>query len=115
EFSSYGFDATNTEEKLAAYHAVENTYLSTFQTLGALGLLLGTLGLGIILVRNVIERRAELATLRAFGFQRKQLGWLVFIESAFLLLVGILSGGSSAAVAVLPHLLSRSPDLPVVS
>jgi putative ABC transport system permease protein len=115
ELSSYSFDATDTEEKLAAYHAIENTYLSTFQTLGALGLLLGTLGLGIILVRNVIERRSELATLRAFGFQRKKLGWLVFIESGFLLVIGICSGAISAAIAVLPHLLSRSPDVPFLS
>jgi len=36
----------STPEKLAAFHRVENTYLSTFQALGGLGLLLGTLGLG---------------------------------------------------------------------
>jgi hypothetical protein len=35
-----------TQRKLAAFHRVENTYLATFQALGALGLLLGTLGLG---------------------------------------------------------------------
>lgn len=115
ELSSYGFDAMHAEEKLASYHAVENTYLSTFQTLGALGLLLGTLGLGIVLVRNVLERRSEMATLRAFGFQRKTLGWLVLTESAFLLAVGISSGGISAGVAVLPHLLSQSPDVPIFS
>ena len=41
------------------------------------GLLLGTIGLGIVLVRNVIERRGELATLRAFGFRRVPVwpGW----------------------------------------
>ncbi|MCI0414108.1 ABC transporter permease [bacterium] len=108
----YGFDAVPSEEKLAAYHAVENTYLSTFQTLGALGLLLGTLGLGIILIRNVIERRAELATMRAFGYRRKTLGWFVLAENAFLLVVGIGAGCFSAGISILPHILAQSPEVP---
>ena len=111
----YGFDAVFTEEKLAAYHAVENTYLSTFQTLGALGLLLGTLGLGIILIRNVIERRRELATMRALGFGRRKLGWFVLIENGFLLTVGIGAGCIAAMISILPHLLKQSPDVPWAS
>ena len=39
---------------------MENTYLSTFQTLGGLGLVLGTFGLAAVLLRNVLERRREL-------------------------------------------------------
>ena len=69
--SDFGFDATNAADRLAAYHRVENTYLSTFQALGALGLLLGTIGLGAIAVRNVLERRRELALLRAVGYRRR--------------------------------------------
>ena len=51
--SRFGFDVSSTGEKLARYQAVRGTYISTFQTLGGFGLLLGTLGLGVILVRNV--------------------------------------------------------------
>jgi putative ABC transport system permease protein len=112
DFDVYGLDGVSAEEKLAAYHAVENTYLSTFQTLGALGLLLGTLGLGIILIRNVIERRAELATMRAFGYRRKTLGWFVLAENAFLLVVGIVAGCFSAAISIMPHILVQSPEVP---
>ena len=96
---------------------MQNTYLSTFQTLGGLGLILGTLGLGIVLVRNVIERRGELATLRAFGFRRSRLALMVLAENAFLLLLGVAVGGVSALVAVAPHLISaggRFPWLPVL-
>ncbi|MEM1305502.1 MAG: ABC transporter permease, partial [Planctomycetota bacterium] len=39
--SDYGFDAEDAERRLAGFLAVQNTYLSTFQSLGALGLLLG--------------------------------------------------------------------------
>ena len=35
--ADYGFDAKSTGEIIKNYHAVENTYLSTFQTLGGLG------------------------------------------------------------------------------
>ncbi|HEX8335503.1 MAG TPA: ABC transporter permease, partial [Pyrinomonadaceae bacterium] len=49
--SDFGFDAASTSERLAGFHRVENTYLSTFQMLGGLGLALGTLGLAAVLLR----------------------------------------------------------------
>src|SRR5207245_9276700 len=51
-----GFDATRSAGKLEAFLVVENTYLSTFQALGGLGLMLGTVGLAIVLLRSVWER-----------------------------------------------------------
>ena len=111
----YGLDVTSTTEKLASYRTVENTYLSTFQTLGGLGLLLGTLGLGIVLLRNVIERSGELATLRAFGFQRSTLSLMLLSENGFLLLVGILIGTVSALIAVAPHLTTPGAQVPWLS
>ena len=111
----YGLDVTATTEKLAGYQAVENTYLSTFQTLGGLGLLLGTLGLGIVLLRNVIERSGELATLRAFGFRRATLALMLLSENGFLLLTGILIGTISALIAVAPHLTTPGAPVPWAS
>ncbi len=111
----YGLDVTSTTEKLASYRAVENTYLSTFQTLGGLGLLLGTLGLGIVLLRNVIERSGELATLRAFGFRRATLSLMLLSENGFLLLTGILIGTVSALIAVTPHLTTPGAQVPWLS
>ena len=69
--ADYGFDATSVADRIAAFHRVENTYLSTFQSLGSLGLLLGTAGLAAVLLRNVLERRRELALLRATATARK--------------------------------------------
>ncbi len=111
----YGFDVTTTAARLAAYHAVEDTYLSTFQTLGGLGLLLGTLGLGVVLLRSVAERRGELATLRAFGFRRGRLGWLVTAENTFLLVLGLALGTAAGLLAVAPQIAASGGRLPWAS
>ena len=107
-----GFDATRTADRLAGYLIVENTYMSTFQTLGGLGLLLGTLGLAVVMARNVLERRAELALLQAIGFSRSSISWLVVSENGFVLVLGILMGTGTALLAVLPHLLSGAAQTP---
>ena len=53
-----------------------------------MGLLLGAAGLAIVLLRGVWERRGELALLRALGFRKGRLAWLVLAENLLLLLVG---------------------------
>ncbi len=110
--ADFGFDTTSTARRLADFQAVENTYISTFQTLGGLGLILGTLGLGIVLLRNVLERRGELATLRAFGFRRRLLTRAVLAENAYLLIVGIAIGTVAGLVAAAPHVLAAGTGLP---
>lgn len=111
----YGFDAASTAEKLAGFHKVENTYLSTFQALGGLGLLLGTLGLAAVLLRNVLERRRELALLQAVGYREDHLRTLVLSENLFLLASGIGIGALCALVAILPAFLARGGHRPDAS
>ena len=111
-YADRGFQATPTAERLQSFLAVENMYLSTFQALGGLGLILGSLGLAVVLLRGVWERRGELALLRALGFRRATLSFLILAENAFLLLVGLLSGTLSALIAVAPHLLSGGGSIP---
>ncbi len=102
-FRDQGFEATDTRRLLSDLLAVQNTYLSTFQSLGGLGLLLGTLGIVAVQLRNVFERRAELALLRATGFSRRRLGLLVMLEHLALLLGGLGIGLVAALVSVIPH------------
>ncbi|MDA1161761.1 MAG: ABC transporter permease [Planctomycetota bacterium] len=108
----YGFDAERVSDRIAAFLVVQNTYLSTFQSLGGLGLLLGTLGLATVMLRNVVERRAELALLRAVGFRASGISVMVLAENALLLVWGLASGTVCALVAMLPHLLSIGAETP---
>lgn len=105
--SDFGFDVTPTADRLAQFHRVENTYLATFQSLGAMGLLLGVAGLAAVLLRNALERRRELALLRATGYSKTDLGWMMLSENLFLLLTGAAFGAVSALMAVTPALQSR--------
>jgi hypothetical protein len=109
--TDHGFSMTPSVERLQSYLDVENTYLATFQALGGLGLLLGTLGLAVVLVRSVWERRGELALLRALGFPRSALSWLVLAENAWLLILGLAFGCVAALVAVGPFLFTQAGEV----
>jgi hypothetical protein len=102
ELQDYAITIEPTSDRLARYQQVANTYLSTFQTLGALGLLLGTVGLAVLLLRSLIERRAELALLAALGFRPFRRLALLLAENALLLILGLLVGTICALIAVLP-------------
>ncbi len=108
----WGADVERVADRLAGFLVVQNTYLSTFQALGGLGLLLGTLGLATVMLRNTLERRAEFALLRAVGFRRRQLAALVLWENSMLLEWGIGSGVTAAVLAMLPHLRSTGAAVP---
>jgi putative ABC transport system permease protein len=97
---------------LEAFNAVQNTYLGTFQLLGGLGLLLGSAGLGVVVLRNVLERRGELAAMMAVGFTRRRLHSLVLGEHVYLLVLGLAAGLLAATVAVLPPALTQAVPVP---
>jgi len=107
-----GLELTPAAERLNAFNAVQNTYLGTFQILGGLGLLLGSAGLGVVVLRNVLERRGELGLLVAVGFRRSALQRLVLSEHGALLGLGLGIGIAAAAVAVLPAIVSPGTQLP---
>jgi hypothetical protein len=111
----YGLDVTRAADRLERYFAVQNTYLSTFQALGGLGLVLGTLGLLAVTARNVWERRSELGLLRAIGFRPRQIGTIVVGEGLLLVVAGLLTGLGAALVAIAPQIAARGAALPWAS
>ena len=94
---------------------MENTFLMTFQALGLLGLVLGTIGLGTVLLRNVLERRRELALLQAAGYRRRHLMVMVAAESVFLLVCGLTLGAACAALAIAPAYVERGQPFPLLT
>ena len=110
-----GLELTPAAQRLNAFNAVQNTYLGTFQILGGLGLLLGSAGLGVVVLRNVLERRGELGLLLAVGFRQRTLQRLVLGEHGALLGLGLGLGLVAAAIAVLPAVLSPATPLPYSS
>jgi hypothetical protein len=115
QLSDFGFDVVSTEERLANFHRVENTYLSTFQMLGGLGLALGTLGMAAVLLRNVFERRRELALLRAVGYNSSHFATMVITENVLMLCCGLAVGFVCALLAIAPVLIERGGRLPNLS
>jgi len=103
-----GWDMELTGQRLAEFNSVTNAYLSIFMVLGALGLLVGTFGLVVVLWRSVMERSREIALLKAVGYGRKEIRRLVVREYMFLLLVGIGTGFLTAIVATLPSILNAN-------
>jgi len=102
-----GLSCASTEGVLQKLLAVQNTYLSAFQLLGALGLLLGTIGLGVTQLRNAMERKSELGAMRAMGFPRSRLIWALFLENGWQLLRGVGIGMLCALAASLPILWQK--------
>ncbi len=58
----------------------------------ALGLVVGIAGLGVITMRNVVERRQETGALRALGFRKSMVLKSYLLELSFVALTGILLG-----------------------
>ena len=110
-FRDYGWEMTTTTQRLMEFNSVENTYLSIFMALGALGLILGTVGLAIVLARSILERKNEMALLQALGFTMKQVWRLLIREYIFLLLWGLLIGFASAVLAVWPNFVAPGSEI----
>ncbi|HUW17940.1 MAG TPA: ABC transporter permease [Sedimentisphaerales bacterium] len=111
----FGLELTPAVQRLAAFSVVENTYLSIFQMLGGLGLVLGSVGLGLVVLRNVVDRRGELGMLRAVGFDKAALKRMVFYEHSGLMLAGLVCGVAAAVLAVGPALRSPGAQVPYFS
>ena len=110
----YGMMTLPAGEKLVSFNAVENTYLMVFMMLGGLGMIIGTIGLGIILWRNIRERQRELALLQAIGYPKNRILRRLFNEYLRILLAGTGAGLITGLLAILPNLLSPGYHLPVL-
>jgi putative ABC transport system permease protein len=110
-FRDYGWEMVSTVDKLAGFNSVENTYLQIFFLMGALGMLLGTIGLAIVIARSMLERRAETSLFSALGFSGTLIRRIYFTEYTLLFVAGLLAGTLSALVATMPTWLADSQNV----
>ncbi len=106
-FRNEGLEIEIAADRLATFNQIENTYLSIFLLLGGLAMILGTVGLGVSLARNILDRGQEIGILRAIGYQKSSILSMITVEHLILLLIGTLTGAITAFVATLPSLLSE--------
>ncbi|MCK4563437.1 MAG: FtsX-like permease family protein, partial [Verrucomicrobia bacterium] len=104
KYERAGLDVVPSTERLMEFYAVESTYLAMFLVLGVLGLVVGSMGMGVVVLRNVQDRRSEMALLRAVGYRSSALWKLLFVEHGLLLSAGFGVGLLAAAVAMVPAL-----------
>ncbi|MFO8051637.1 MAG: FtsX-like permease family protein [Thermoplasmatota archaeon] len=92
----YGFYAIVVSEIIADMLSIQNSFFNLFNAFLALGLIIGIVGLGIVTLRSVYERRHEIGMMRAIGFKRKAVVGSFLMESGFIagsgLTVGTLLG-----------------------
>ena len=104
ETADLGGKVTATQDRLAAFHEVENTYIAIFNVLGGLGIILGSVGVGIVTARNLVERKGEFETLRVLGVSRKLRSEIVKREVRSMVAWGLGIGLVSALISVIPVL-----------
>ncbi len=100
-------------DRLQSFHEVENTYIAIFHVLGGLGVILGSAGLGVVVARNLAERRHEFALLGAIGIGKKTRNQIVFAELRSLIGWGMGIGLCVAIVSILPSMRQLGVATPV--
>ncbi|MGA1792533.1 MAG: ABC transporter permease [Thermoplasmatota archaeon] len=87
-----GFYAIVVEELLEQVLEIQNNFFNLFKAFLALGLIIGIVGLGIVTLRSVYERRHEIGMMRAIGFKRLMVVGAFLGESAFIAGSGLFIG-----------------------
>jgi len=88
-FVQYQLQSLNIRELTRQSVEITLGIMNLLQAYLALGLIVGIAGLGVITMRNVVERRAETGALRALGFRRSMILRSFLFELSFIALTGI--------------------------
>lgn len=111
--SSWGGQVEIASNRLQSFHEVENTYIAIFHVLGGLGVILGSAGLGVVVARNLSERRHEFALMDAVGIPSQIRRMIVFRELRSLIGWGMGIGIGAAIVSIIPSMNHLGVAAPV--
>ncbi len=92
EFVDHGLQTFVIIDEVKESLEVTLNVMQLIQAFLALGLAVGISGLGVLAVRNVVERKAMIGTLRALGFRKEMVLKAFLIELSFVAVLGILLG-----------------------
>ena len=106
-----GVQATSIRDQLAESQRQSTGFLYIIQGFMGLGLFVGVAAVGVIAFRSVVERRHQIGVLRAIGYPRSLVALSFLIETAFVVVLGVLSG--TVLGIVLARNLFASDDLGV--
>lgn len=113
--SQWGGQVELSEDRLQSFHEVENTYIAIFHVLGGLGVVLGSAGLGVVVARNLSERRHEFAVMEAIGIGAETRRRIVFGELRSLIGWGMGVGLIAAIVSIVPSMKHLGVAAPVLN
>ena len=80
------------EEEILEIQSLVFAILSIFQSYLSLGLFVGIAGMGVVTVRSVSERRAQIGIMRALGFRKSMILLSFWIEVTWIGMLGIVNG-----------------------
>jgi putative ABC transport system permease protein len=91
-FLAYGMVALDINNFVSQITDVISGVFNLLEAYLALGLIVGIAGLGVITMRNVVERRTETGALRALGFRKSMILASFLLELMFIAVTGIAIG-----------------------
>ena len=92
EFLMNGMQTIVIRDVIQTFLNIASSIMGLFQIYLGLGLVVGIAGLGIITVRNVVERTNEIGVMRAIGYKRKMIRNTFIMEISFISILGISIG-----------------------
>ena len=105
ELAGEGVNSSIIKDEILLILGLVFAILLIFQAYLALGLIVGTAGIGVVTYRSVSERSNEIGMLRALGFKKKMVTYSMIIEVSWTSLMGIVNG---ALVAIAFHVALHS-------
>jgi putative ABC transport system permease protein len=88
----YGFFTFEVKKVVKEVLTFQRSFFDLFNAYLSLGLIIGIVGLGVVTLRSVYERRHEIGMMRAIGFKRRAVLISFLGESTFIALSGIILG-----------------------
>ncbi|HEV2067717.1 MAG TPA: FtsX-like permease family protein [Thermomicrobiales bacterium] len=88
----FGAEGIDLEQQMADDQSSQQSFMYILQGFMGLGMIVGIAAVGVIAFRAVVERRQQIGMLRALGFQRNTVAQAFVIESAIIVILGVLAG-----------------------